>query len=71
MSIEWIGNRIDGRFLEIQESSSDLQKDLRRNSDRRMETKPSLEIESWPQMFLAKIPKVLLSEGSPRSNFVL
>ena len=45
------------------ESSSGVQKDLRRNSDRRMETKPSLEIESWPQMFLAKIIEVLL-EGS-------
>ena len=63
MSVEWIGNRIDGRFLEIQESSSGVQKDRRRNSDRRMETKPSLEIESWPQMFLLKIIEVLL-EGS-------
>jgi len=29
----------------------------------KLETKPSLEIESWPQMFLAKIIEVLL-EGS-------
>jgi len=62
-SVEWIGNGIAGRFLDGKESSSEIQKDLRRNSDSKLETKPSLEIESWPQMFLPKIIEVLL-EGS-------